>query len=143
VSNFEHRIAKIEDQLGTPGCVCNGRREGIALLSEFRGPATQGELERFNQRAFWTCPVHGPSRASMVLRFRPSGMARTLDQVDESVVDEVPRFLPSDMAPTLDEVGEFMVDEAPPSVQRRSIRIRLNQATAAVRAAHDLPENQS
>ena len=72
VARYEHRISKLEDQLGTPGCVCGDRPCGMVLLLEFTRESTPEEIEAFERRAHWTCPTHGPCRAALVLRGRCS-----------------------------------------------------------------------
>ena len=72
--SLQARIAKIEELLGAPGCMCGDRchGQGIVLLIEFHAPATVAEVEEFERRAFWNCPAHGPCHAGLALRMRPS-----------------------------------------------------------------------
>jgi hypothetical protein len=75
VADYLGRLAKLEEELGLPGCVCDGRRESLVILNEIDGPPA-AELREVEDRSRWNCPVHGDSAVALLVRVRLSGGRR-------------------------------------------------------------------
>ncbi len=77
MGRFVSRIEKLEQALGAPGCICDGREQNFVVIDEISDRYSREALLAKEAACHWDCPAHGAMSVALLIYLRLSTSKRS------------------------------------------------------------------